>query len=379
MTQRTLSSHDALCRLRAAAQAIDRPVAFMEVCGTHTVNACRCGLHSLMPSNVRLISGPGCPVCVTSQGDIDMLIELARRPGVTLCTYGDMMRVTGKDGNLEEARSTGSDIRVIYSALDAVHLAASDPNRNVVFAGVGFETTTPATAVAVLEAERLNLQNFTVLVSHKRILPAMRTLLDSGQIHVDGFLCPGHVSTVTGYAAFAMIVRRYHLPCVVAGFEDVQIAAGLARLVELVRDQRAELENLYPQAVTRWGNRRAQNIIRRVFRPVDARWRGLGLIPDSGLAFRSRFSRFDAQIQYKLTPLDSPEPPGCRCGEVITGRCTPPDCKLFAQACTPVRPIGPCMVSSEGTCQAWFKYRRAAHLAARNTPATSQNPQETTV
>jgi hydrogenase expression/formation protein HypD len=379
MTQRLLSSHEALCRLRAAAEAIGRPVSFMEVCGTHTVNACRCGLHSLMPSNVRLISGPGCPVCVTSQGDIDMLIELAHRPGVTLCTYGDMMRVTGKDGNLEEARSTGSDIRVIYSSLDAVRLAAADPSRQVVFAGVGFETTTPATAVAVLEAEKLGLQNFTVLVSHKRILPAMRALLDSGQVKVDGFLCPGHVSTVIGYAAFAMIVRRYHLPCVVAGFEDVQIAAGMARLVELVRDQRADLENLYPQAVTRWGNRRAQNIIRRVFRPVDARWRGLGLIPDSGLAFRSRFSRFDAQVQYKLTPLDSPEPPGCRCGEVITGRCTPPDCKLFAVACTPVRPIGPCMVSSEGTCQAWFKYRRAAHVAAMAASAAAKSQQETSV
>jgi len=353
-----MTGHEALDRLRSAAAAVGRPMAFMEVCGTHTVQAFRCGLHSLMPGNVRLISGPGCPVCVTSQGDIDMLIELARRPGVTLCTYGDMLRVTGTDGNLEEARTMGADVRVVYCSLDAVKLAGAEATREVVFAGVGFETTTPATAAAALEAERLGLRNFSVLVSHKRILPAMRALLESGQVKVDGFLCPGHVAVITGYATFSPIVRRYGLSCVVAGFEGAQIAMGMARLVELVRDGKPALENLYPQVVTRWGNRRAQNLMRRVFRPVDARWRGLGLIVDSGLAFRSRYARFDAQRRYELTPVESAEPPGCRCGDVITGRCTPAECKLFALACTPVRPIGPCMVSSEGTCQAWFKYRR---------------------
>jgi len=353
-----MTGHEALDRLRSAAAAVGRPMAFMEVCGTHTVQAFRCGLHSLMPGNVRLISGPGCPVCVTSQGDIDMLIELARRPGVTLCTYGDMLRVTGTDGNLEEARTMGADVRVVYCSLEAVKLAGAEATREVVFAGVGFETTTPATAAAALEAERLGLRNFSVLVSHKRILPAMRALLESGQVKVDGFLCPGHVAVITGYATFAPIVRRYGLSCVVAGFEGAQIAMGMARLVELVRDGQPALENLYPQVVTRWGNRRAQNLMRRVFRPVGARWRGLGSIVDSGLAFRSRYARFDAQRRYELTPVESAEPPGCRCGDVITGRCTPAECKLFGAACTPVCPIGPCMVSSEGTCQAWFKYRR---------------------
>jgi len=371
MTQRVSDAGQAISRLLAAAKDLPRPVAFMEICGTHTVAAFRCGLHSLMPPNVKLVSGPGCPVCVTAQGDIDMLIELSKRPGVTLCTYGDMLRVTGAKGSLEEARSAGADVRVVYSSLDAVKLAADDAKRNVVFAAVGFETTTPATAVAVLEAERLGLTNFTALVSHKRLLPAMRALLDNMQVNVDGFLCPGHVSTITGYAMFAAIVRKYNLPCVVAGFEDVQIAAGLAKLVELARDGKASLENLYPQAVTRWGNRRAQNLMRRVFRPVDARWRGLGSIPDSGLAFRSRFARFDAQSHYRIEPIDTPEPPGCRCGEVIIARCTPPECRLFGTACTPVRPIGPCMVSSEGTCQAWFKYHRG-RMTNDEVPMTNQ-------
>jgi len=356
--RRIIDSQEYLRRLRDAAEAIGRRVSFMEVCGTHTVNAFRCGLHSLMPSNVRLLSGPGCPVCVTSQGDIDMMIELARRGDVTICTYGDMLRVTGSGGNLEEARGQGAEVRVVYSSLEAVRLAAAEPDRKVVFTGVGFETTTPPTAAAVLEAEARNLKNFSVLVSHKRIMPAMRALLDSGQVRVDGFLCPGHVSAIIGYAAFAPVVRRYDLPCVIAGFEDLQIAAGLARLAEMVRDRRPTLENLYPQAVTRWGNRRAQNLIRRVFRSADATWRGLGAIPGSGLSLRGRFARFDAQQVFGLSAPNSPEPPGCRCGEVITGRVEPSECKLFGTACTPVRPMGPCMVSSEGTCQAWFKYHR---------------------
>lgn len=376
MTPRAANSREAIERLIDAAKALPKPVAFMEICGTHTVAAFRCGLHSLMPPNVRLVSGPGCPVCVTAQSDIDMLIELARRPGITLCTYGDMLRVTGAKGSLEEARSSGADVRVVYSSLDAVKLASTDPKRKVVFAAVGFETTTPATAAAVVEAERQGLANFTALVSHKRIIPAMRALLDNLNVNIDGFLCPGHVSTITGYATFATIVRRYGLPCVVAGFEDIQIALGLAKLVELARDRKPSLENLYPQAVSRWGNRRAQNLMRRVFRPVDARWRGLGMIPDSGLAFRSRFARFDAAACHNVSPVDSPEPPGCRCGDVITARCTPQECKLFGEVCTPVHPIGPCMVSSEGTCQAWFKYRRLARKSELATPAIDKHSGE---
>jgi len=352
-------------RLRFAARRVGRKLSFMEVCGTHTVNAFRSGLHSLMPENVTLLSGPGCPVCVTSQGDIDQLIELSTRNDVILCTYGDMIRVTGETGSLELSRSEGADVRVVYSAMDAVKIAIQMPHKQVVFAAVGFETTAPATAAAVLEAERCGLINFLVLDSHKLVLPAMRALLDSGMSNVDGFLCPGHVAVIIGAEAFRYIVEKYELPCVVAGFEDWQIAAGLARLTELVADDRAELENQYPEAVTAAGNRVAAMLIEHVFETATVTWRALGALPASGLKLRQTYARFDARIRFELTPQESPEPKGCRCGEVITGRCTPAECALFGKTCTPIYPVGPCMVSSEGTCQAWFKYHRDTRSKAR--------------
>lgn len=350
--------------LRERAVAADgRMLQFMEVCGTHTVAAFRTGLHSLMPPNVRLISGPGCPVCVTSQGDIDQLIELAHRPDLTLCSYGDMLRVTGSNRrSLETARASGADVRIVYSSMDAVELATRHPDRQVVFAGVGFETTAPATAAAVEEAARRKLANFCVYTSHKLILPAMHALCSSGDVNVDGFLCPGHVSVIIGANAFRPIVAKYHLPCVVVGFEDTQIGVGIAELARLANAKEARLVNLYPQAVTGWGNRHAQNLLSAVFSPVDATWRGLGTLPSSGLELRYSYREFDARLRYKLEVLDVPEPKGCRCGDVITARCTPIDCKLFGTACTPISPIGPCMVSSEGTCQAWFKYARGGRM-----------------
>jgi hydrogenase expression/formation protein HypD len=347
-----------LRRLKTAARRLTHAVKFMEVCGTHTMSAFRCGLHSLMPDNVALLSGPGCPVCVTSQGDIDQLIDLARRPDVTLCTYGDMLRVVGTSGSLEQARAEGADIRIVYSSLDAVKLAAAERHRQFVFSAVGFETTTPASAAAVLEADRRNLENFTILASHKLIMPAMRALLESGDVKVDGFLCPGHVAVIVGAAVFEPIVREYHLPCVIAGFEGPQIAAALARLTELVADGTPALENFYSQAVSEHGNLAAQSMIEKVFVPADWHWRGLGKLPGSGLAVRPEYSKYDARARFSLSPSAGKEPRGCRCGDVITGRATPAECKLFATACNPVRALGPCMVSSEGTCQAWFKYHR---------------------
>ncbi|MEE9212511.1 MAG: hydrogenase formation protein HypD, partial [Phycisphaeraceae bacterium] len=343
-----------LARLYDAAEAIGRPIAFMEVCGTHTVSAFRCGLHSLMPANVTLLSGPGCPVCVTSQGDIDQYVEVASRPGLTLCTYGDMLRVPGRRGSLEQARGQGADVRIVFSTMDAVRLAAAEPKRQIVFAAIGFETTAPATAVAVLEADRLGLKNFSVLVSHKLVVPAMRALLEGGKVRVHGFLCPGHVSVIIGAEAYRSIVRDYGVPCVIAGFEDVQMAVALTRLVEQVRDGKPDLENTYPEAVNALGNPAAQKLIRRVFHIADEYWRGLGTIPNSGLTLRAPFRQYDAAARFGLDDNEAPEPAGCRCGEVITGQCTPRDCKLFATGCTPIHPIGPCMVSSEGTCQAWF-------------------------
>jgi hydrogenase expression/formation protein HypD len=351
-------TRDSLRRLRAAAEQLTESVRFMEICGTHTMSIFRCGLHSLLPPAVTLLSGPGCPVCVTSQGDIDQLIELARMPGMTLCTYGDMLRVIGSNGSLEQCRAEGADIRIVYSSLDAVRLAEAERNRQVVFAAVGFETTAPASAAAVLEAQRLQLKNFSILTSHKLIMPAMRALLESGDVRVDGFLCPGHVSVITGAAAFEPIVSQYHLPCIIAGFEGPQIAAALARLTELVAGGTPALENLYSQAVTEHGNQAAQLLIDRVFAHADWQWRGLGKLKDSGLALRPEFAQYDARLRFSPSAPTSREPSGCRCGDVITGRATPADCKLFGKTCTPVHALGPCMVSSEGTCQAWFKYHR---------------------
>lgn len=354
-----------IARLHASASRLKKPAIFMEVCGTHTVNAFRCGLHSLMPSNVKLLSGPGCPVCVTAQGDIDQLIDLGTHADVTLCTYGDMLRVTGRSGSLELARSEGADVRVVFSSMDAVRLASEERSRHVVFAAVGFETTAPATAAAVLQAERMGLTNFTVLTSHKLVLPAMLSLLESRKTRLDGFLCPGHVAVITGASLFQPIVDRFHLPCVIAGFEDAQIAASLAQLTTMVADGEAALENLYPEAVTAQGNRMAMKLMEQVFEPADVPWRALGVLAQSGLVLRSRYALFDARIRFNLKYTEAPEPTGCRCGEVITGRCAPPECPLFGTACTPINAVGPCMVSSEGTCHAWFKYQRQARPEGR--------------
>ena len=358
MTDARRRVETALARLTDAADRAGRPLTFMEVCGTHTVSAFRSGLHSLMPGGVRLLSGPGCPVCVTAQSDIDRLIDLGGRRDVTVCTYGDMMRVPGRRGSLAEARSAGADVRVVYSSLDAVKLAAAEPARQVVFAAVGFETTAPATAAAVLEAGRRELDNFTALTSHKLVVPAMLALLEAGEIRIDGFLCPGHVSVIIGAEAYRPIVEGYSLPCVVAGFEPAQMAEALAALAEQAAAGRAELDNAYPQVVRAHGNPEAMRIIEQVFEPSDVRWRGLGEIPGSGLELREAFAGFDAARRFGLAMPEDREPSGCLCGAVISGTATPPDCALFGRACTPLHPIGPCMVSSEGTCQAWHKYRR---------------------
>jgi hydrogenase expression/formation protein HypD len=373
MTQRQLDVARELKLLHAAAADLDRPVTFMEVCGTHTMSAFRCGLHSLLPENVTMLSGPGCPVCVTAQGDIDQLVELASDHQVALCTYGDMLRVPGPRGSLETARSQGADVRVVYSTLDAVKLAVERPDLQVVFGAVGFETTAPNTAAAVLRAEQQGLQNFSVLVSHKRILPAMKALLTSGQIAVDGFLCPGHVSVIIGWECYRVLVEEFRVACVIGGFEEQLMIAALARLTELVRDRRVALLNQYHEAVTPYGNQVALDLLHQVFEASDMRWRGLGSIPDSGFTLRAAYNRFDAARRYGLGVPKDCEHKGCLCGRVITGRSTPHDCRLFGIECTPINPLGPCMVSSEGTCQAWFKYRRQRNDRGVFLPATSQS------
>ena len=339
------------------AAEIDRPLRLMEVCGTHTMSIFRSGLPSLLPANVQLLSGPGCPVCVTSQADIDRLIEIAEQ-SLVLCSYGDMLRVPGRRGSLERARSAGADVRVIYSAMDVLRFARQEPQRQFVFAGIGFETTAPATAAMILSAKRAELRNLSVLSLHKRVVPALWALLAQAGLRLDGILLPGHVSIVIGSDAYRGLPERSTLPMAVAGFEDWQLVQAVRQLLQQIAAGEHRLVNLYEEAVSPEGNAAALEMLDLVFEPTTANWRGLGEIATSGYALRPEFSQFDAVQRWKLSAGNSREHPMCRCGDIITGRAQPPDCALFAHACTPTQPIGPCMVSSEGTCQAWFKYRR---------------------
>lgn len=352
-------------RLEAAVSRIGRLVRIMEVCGTHTVSASRSGLRSLLPAQVKLISGPGCPVCVTSQAYIDATVELALEGKATIATYGDMIRVPGRKGSLEAARAMGASVRVVTSAMDALKLAQAEPDKQVVFAAVGFETTTPPTADVLIRAAKAGLSNFTVLAAHKLVIPAMLALLASGEVQIDGFLCPGHVSVIIGSDAYRPIVEQYAKPCVVAGFEPVQMLAGLTEIVEQVADGRAELGNVYGAAVRAEGNPAARNLVNEVFDVGDADWRSIGVIPDSGLVLNTRYRRYDAAERFGVTFGPDNAIPGCRCGDVIKGLKDPFDCPLFGKACTPQKPIGPCMVSSEGSCQAYYKYHRFRPDVAR--------------
>ena len=335
--------------------AAGRRIALMEVCGTHTVSLFRTGVRALLPPGLRLVSGPGCPVCVTAQGYIDAALELAGRPGVTVATYGDMVRVPGRGGSLAEARARGAQVLVVYSAMEAVTWAEAHPDRTVVFLAVGFETTAPATAQAVLDAEERGVANFLVLTAHKVVVPAMLALCQGGG-GVDGFLCPGHVSVVIGTEAYRPIVERFGLGCVVAGFEAAGMLEGIAQLCEMVRDRTPALGNAYPAVVKAGGNPHAQALLERVFAPCDATWRAIGTIPGSGLRLADHLRHRDAAQRFGLDTERDDEAPGCRCGEVIQGKVEPVQCPLYGTVCTPDNPIGPCMVSSEGTCAAHYKY-----------------------
>lgn len=333
-----------------------RNLAFMEICGTHTVSLFRSGVKSLLPDSIRLVSGPGCPVCVTPQGYLDAACELALQQGITILSYGDMIRVPGSKLSLAQARAEGAKVEVVYSARTAVRYAKEHPEEEVVFLAVGFETTTPVSAITVLEAQRAELGNLSLLTGHKMVLPAMHTLLSGGDVPLDGFLCPGHVSVIIGTDAYAPIVQEYGKGCVVAGFEAEGMLRAITRLVEMALLGQAGIENCYPVAVRRQGNPYARELISRVFEPVDSTWRAMGTIPDSGLRLRDEFRQFDAQYRYDLSTDADSHPPGCLCGEVIQGKTDPIHCAHFGAACTPSTPIGPCMVSSEGSCAAWYRY-----------------------
>jgi len=344
-----------IARVHRAAEEIGRHVRLMEVCGTHTHAIGRGGLRAVMPPNIELVSGPGCPVCVTSQRDVERMLLLAKQPGLTVCTFGDMIRVPGITSCLERERTSGADIRVVYSALDAFDLAKREPEREIVFLAVGFETTSPGVASVILQAHEKGLDNFSMYVSHKLILPAMEAVL-SGESRIDGFLTPGHVSVILGAEAYEPISLKYSVPCVVTGFEPADVLEGIAMLLGFLA--RGEIGSFvqYTRAVRPGGNRRAWDTLMKAFDVTDGEWRGLGVIPESGLALKPAFRGFDAAQRYRVPEVDDVKLPGCRCGEVLKGLIHPPECPLFGNRCTPRTPLGPCMVSSEGSCAARYKY-----------------------
>ena len=343
-------------RISAILKGIKRKLCFMEVCGTHTMAIARSGIKKLLPKEVELISGPGCPVCVTPQSAIDKSIEIAKIKDVIMVTFGDMVRVPGSRGSLEDAKRDGADIRVVYSCLDALRLAEDNPLKRAVFMGVGFETTSPTVAAAVLEAKRRGLKNFFLLSNFKILFPALSAIASSDKVQVDGFICPGHVSVITGTVPYEDIASRFKKPCVITGFDDIDIIKGIKRLIEQVRAKTYKVDIEYKRAVRKNGNRKARSILNVVFEAEDSNWRGLGIIKASGLRLRQEYKKFDADKEFKV---DTPKPishRGCICGEVLQGIKAPKDCRLFKKLCTPQAPVGPCMVSSDGTCAAYYKY-----------------------
>jgi hydrogenase expression/formation protein HypD len=328
-------------RVRQAAEKLARRVTLMEVCGTHTHAIAAAGLRRLLPAKVRLIAGPGCPVCVTPVGYVDHAEALARRPGTIVTTFGDLLRVPSSRGSLERVRGEGADVRIVYSPRDALQIARENPGSTVVFLAVGFETTVPTVAGALAEAESDGVANFLILSGHKIMPPPMRALARDPEVQVDGYLLPGHVSVITGSNAFAFVAEEFGMPAVVVGFTPTDVLRGVEALVACLAAGKPEA------------------LVARFFTTADVVWRGLGTIPGSGLALRPEFAHRDAALLEVEVP-EPEEPAGCRCGEVLKGSIDPPECPLFATACTPTEPIGACMVSSEGTCAAWYRHERLA-------------------
>ncbi len=337
-------------------RTVTRDYTFMEVCGGHTASIHRFGIPSLLPANIRLISGPGCPVCVTGTEFIDAAIEYSKINDVIITTFGDLVRVPGSFSSLESERAAGADIRVVFSGMEALEIARLNPGRKVIFLGIGFETTAPGTAVTVRQAIREEIRNFFLLSGHKVMPPAMEVIIKEGT-RLDGFICPGHVATITGTSAFSFIPENYGLSCVIAGFEPTDILQSILMLVRQVNRQLPEVEIQYTRAVTADGNKIAQKYMNEVFEPSDTLWRGFGIIPASGLRLRKENERLDAAALFPVMNQPREENELCMCGEILRGLKTPADCLLFANKCLPESPVGACMVSNEGACNAFYKYK----------------------
>jgi len=377
-------------------KAIDRiappsKLNFMDVCGTHTVNIFKFGIKSLLPQTINLISGPGCPVCVTSEEDIDSAIEICKLPDTILLTFGDMLRVPGSYSSLEKEKSKGRDIRILYSPLSALEVCKKNLAKRIVFFAIGFETTSPTIAATLIQAKQKGIKNFFIYPSHKLIPPAMKAILEGGDANIDGFICPGHVSAIIGSQAYEPVTREYDVPCVITGFEPLDILQGIYMLLrQVIRIRSSErsvgVEVQYKRCVTREGNRIAKSMLSKVFKIADAKWRGLGVIPDSGLTLRKEYEKFDIRSRpFRVvfnngakvpTPGRKRPAPGakkCRCGEVLRGIINPQECRLFGKVCTPENPRGPCMVSSEGTCAAHYKYGTSVYKITQKSKVKTQS------
>lgn len=332
-----------------------RRIRLMEVCGGHTMAIRKYGIHKLLPGTIELLSGPGCPVCVTNRSFIDKAIVYSQMPNTIITTYGDLIRVPGTSSSLDNEKAKGADIRIVYSTIDALKIASDNPDKTIIFLGIGFETTTPSTAVAVIEAKKQNIKNFLVLSAHKVMPPAMSALIDDGS-KIDGYIGPGHVSTIAGSKIYQPLVEKYKLSVVISGFEPSDILHSVLMLVNQLENKNPSVETQYTRAVNFEGNTIAQGMVSECFEPCTDFWRGIGEIPDSGLKLRKAYSSFDAEEVLPVKVENKPEPKACLCGSILKGMNKPTDCKLFKKTCTPENPIGACMVSNEGTCAAYYKY-----------------------
>ena len=337
-------------------KAVTKPLRIMEVCGSHTMAIFRNGIRSILPEGLELISGPGCQVCVTSAPHMDAFISMADKPGVRVAIFGDLFRVPGSNGSLANASSRGAKIDIVYSSMDALEIAKNNPEDLIVFLGVGFETTTPGIAATILAAKTQCIRNFVVFSTQKVMPPPLIALLNDPALKINGLLCPGHVSAIIGAGAYQPLAENYNLACVVAGFETVDLLNGLIFLARQIGRGEAKVENAYERVVSWEGNPRAMKMVDEIFEPTDMEWRGLGVIPGSGLKIRDKYAEFDAQVRLDITLPEAKEAKGCMCGNILKGINNPRECPLFNSRCTPANPIGPCMVSSEGTCAAFHKY-----------------------
>ncbi len=332
-------------------------IKIMEVCGTHTHAIAKYGLKSILPENIKLISGPGCPVCVTTQKDIDAALWIASQDNVIFCSFGDMLRVPGSNGiSLEKLRANGSNVKIITSPLDCLNIAKKNTDKKVVFMAVGFETTSPAVAATILRAQQANIKNFFIFSTHKLIIPAIELLLNDTELEIDAFLLPGHVSTIIGATPYKFIPDKYKKPGVITGFEAEDILEGINMILKQIKEKKFKIDIQYKRAVNFEGNRYAIDNLYKVFEKYDADWRGIGLIKNSGIKLKDKFKDFDVESLFKIPEINTIEPEGCICGEIIKGKKEPYQCKLFKKNCTPYNPLGPCMVSSEGTCAAFYSF-----------------------